>query len=1358
MDNGLKVRQILFESLLKEGDNKKNWEKLCCSARPLVPFIGAGISAWCYSTWNDLLRDIVGKVYSSQCAEIVQKALACKTIPKVKNQNTFRWMEEIAECIFETHAKSYDEYIDKYKHKCEPSDLAGADLILYNLRFYVGDEAKNKKVDAVKELYEAFSEEKLKEKGKIPEYQNLFSRLFEDVLVTTNYDKALESCYSSILSYSYMDLNREKGRNGNIEESFTESLPHTENQLTTEIQTNTSNWLFRAIICKLEQRQRELDRKENLRLNVIIPRMPMLLKVHGSIERANDIALSWSGYEKAYEGEMPSLFREIVNKSAMIFLGCGMRDDRILAELNEVADSELFAFLPKMEGEENEKRKELLKQYDIHPIYYDKELLNEKTLKNFQNEESYHDFFLGLLLENLARRKKFYPKALEELWDEDRFDTNNISESDTGEKGVLEQEIIKKQENKIWGLREASRYRWLRDGSPQFVHREQAFQIWNLLNTSVECPLIAIIGEVGTGKTILCKSIQELHKSYKDTMQFFYISMSGCGSWEEFCLRLYEGLNIMLIDMPEKQNWRTLAKSVSERCGVYWRSVLILDHLEEAQASDSGLWDTIINILQYWKENHIRVIFVCQSYPANILCHTWQIKYLQKDEAWRVFLSACQSTRNRQISCQEREVVSALFDRQVFQAAEVNLLGKYANSKSNLSSLLEEWNLYYRPGDKVGQTLARILWNNLLAEHCYDDVPKEEDRINIKKNILWIWGILGKYPGNFPHQFFEISMTQEHQYKAKELSEKTLMYMKNYGLCEEITDEQQNNILKNIINCVEQNFVNTVENNLKETFRKSKKKIDSHGKGMVSFRGYFMHSYEKKLRSYIIEELSVDETEIGSVMKILDVLCDIGHKVENSSERIKNTELDVVLHYEIKTIVRLLHACLMDKSINKEMEMKVVEVSLMFYSYYHYIPDYAHPFIKRILKLMEKREDDILLDVFKKNTFRMNISKANMYKVMGDIKRLLGKKNDAMQCYKKALELCDKMLLLKFRDNKENKKEYLAVLHVKAGILLADNYYRNSNELSEEAKIIYEESEDNLGLAYYNQRAAEMKLAKYGKIKSERKDKEEAKKDFREIGKHFLAALKLYRGMGDKEKDNTKIAYILKSIGDLIVEFKEDIWIDGEKVVYNISKAELNMESDGTIAKREEDKKEEATEDKEIKEDEKDIKTEWFNAAAHFYLEAFSDYCHHINWRGLSNVLQAMGTCIRHNGSESTKIENIYNLAEECYRWMGDIRGLADTLDYFGYHYLEKQQVETSGKYNDDAKFEISPENVMYKYMALSKWRESKDLWEKQEKSDELERRETEIKKLEKNIKKFEKKTSEKESEIPSDKTSQEGY
>lgn len=59
----------------------------------------------------------------------------------------------------------------------------------------------------------------------------------------------------------------------------------------------------------------------------------------------------------------------------------------------------------------------------------------------------------------------------------------------------------------------------------------------------------------------------------------------------------------------------------------------------------------------------------------------------------------------------------------------------------------------------------------------------------------------------------------------------------------------------------------------------------------------------------------------------------------------------------------------------------------------------------------------------------------------------------------------------------------------------------------------------------------------------------------------------------------------------------------------------------------------------------------------------------------------------------------LYGLAEECYRWLGDVRGLADTLDYFGYACKDYD----SGQNNADDK--------EYKHMALSKWMESQKMW-----------------------------------------------
>lgn len=1286
MDNGLRVRQILFESLLDEGDNRKNWEKLCCSRRPLVPFVGAGISAWCYPTWNNLLKSIVEKVYSPQGAEIVQEALACKNNPELEasvgTRDTFRWMEEIAECIFETNIDQYKRYEETFK----PRQTTDRDenLVLKKLRRYVGSES-NKKVEAVAALYSAFSDEKLRENGKIPEYQNLFCKLFQDVLVTTNYDKALESCYSSILSYSYKDLDK-KGMGGH-------------------------SWLFRAIMGKLDMSRQNLDGKKTLSPDVTVPGMPMLLKVHGSIERAEDIALSWSGYEQAYAGEMPELFRKIAGESTMIFLGCGMRDDRILAQLEGIGDGDLYAFLPKWDADQasgEAKQRELLERYNIYPIYYDRKLLEGLEPGDVGAEGSYHEFFLGLLLENLMRRRMFYPKALEELWDEDRFGTDESPDPETRNRradGI--EAILARQTRQIGQLYEKARDEWLMDGDPQYVHRRQAQEIWDLLNTSVECPMIAITGGVGTGKSFLCRSIQELHKSYKNTMRFFYISMDKCRCWEEFCTRLCEGLNIMITDVPEEQKWRELADRVSQRCGVYWRSVLILDQLEELQESngDPRLWETIKTILRYWKENHTQVIFVCRSYQKGISCHTWQIEHLQKDEAQKVFFSACQSMRSKEMSGQEREAVSILFEKNAFQASEANLLGRYANSKSNLSSLLEEWNLYCRPGDEVGQTLAMILWNNLLAEHCYYDGDKDEDeKGKIKNNILWIWGILGKYPGSFPHQFFRSVLSGREKRDERERSYKTLIYMKNYGLCEEVVDRRQNNILENMIACVKDNFVSNLDKSLMDKFDRFIENFHGQGEGMVWFRGYFMHSYESSLRKYIAgfsEEQNSTGTIAESVRDILELLHTIGKQVKNSIVRAENAELDVILHYETKTIIQLLHACLMDekpsektdteqepdeRQITDDWEKLVLDIGSDFYTYYQYMPNYAYPFVRRLIERMERRKEHD----GKKEEWDVSIAKLS--KVMGDIQRLLGKKDDAIKSYQKAIRLCDDLMLMRFGDGSGGLDE---ILHIKAGVLLAINYYENSDRILEEAGSIYPQ-DDKAGRAYFNQRAAELKLDVYSRKKPPENTEMEC---FNEIKQYALESLRLFKEVeleteNSQKEDNTKIAYILKLTGDLIVEFGKDTFTKDNTVIYNMDKARLEVRLDPEQQK-------EADE----------VETGWFYAAADFFLQAFMDYCGHINWRGLANVIQAMGTCIRARDKKKEKeerkdVENIYNMAEECFRWIGDVRGLADTLDYFGYYY-----VGIGGS-------DVTQENVMYKYMALGKWKESRRVWEQQGNSE----------------------------------------
>lgn len=81
MGNGLKNRKQLFEKLLnidldgennkKEKQNNTYWEMLCCASKPLVPFIGAGISAWCYKTWKGLLESITKEIFPEKCFDQV---------------------------------------------------------------------------------------------------------------------------------------------------------------------------------------------------------------------------------------------------------------------------------------------------------------------------------------------------------------------------------------------------------------------------------------------------------------------------------------------------------------------------------------------------------------------------------------------------------------------------------------------------------------------------------------------------------------------------------------------------------------------------------------------------------------------------------------------------------------------------------------------------------------------------------------------------------------------------------------------------------------------------------------------------------------------------------------------------------------------------------------------------------------------------------------------------------------------------------------------------------------------------------------------------------------------------------------
>lgn len=1223
MEEGFKVRNRVFEKLMDIENNRVNWEMLCCADKPLVPFMGAGTSAWCYPLWDQLLENIVEKTYSKKCAKIVRDALECaknETNRRIegleKNDNDeeeeFSWMEEIAECIFNSNKEIYTKEENENEHTKEKE-------VLSNLRNYVGKEWIGKKLEAEQALYRTFSPEVLKENRTRPEYQNYFPILFQDILVTTNYDKALEYCYPSILSYSYNDLNWDK-----------------ENQ--------KDSWLFKAVIEKLTQMNDRLEKKESGLPSVTVPEMPMLLKVHGSIERASDIALTREGYNKAYCTELIRLLQTIFLKSTLLFIGCSLGKDRITDELKRLKKEEgkegqirHFAFLPlNKEGEQKN-----LDQYGICPIYYDESVLDELFEDHVEQKRVFHDYCLGVLFENLVRRKKGYSNSMESLWEKNRYRQEKLLGSQKSVyRNILRKQMLEQREN-------------------QYVRREEAVQIWEMLNSWGECPLIAIIGSPGSGKSRLCESIQKFQDGCSNTMQFFNISLANCKSWDEFCIRLLQKLNIMDMDVPEMQEWHSLAQKVADKCCAYWRSVLVLDHMDDLKTEDhSGeLWETIKKMLNYWKEHKTRVIFTCHDYPNDIFCHTWRIGNLKKEEAEKVFFGSCTAGHGREITYLERKVVGELFAKQVFHPSSINLLGKYANSKNDLTGLLEEWELYYRPGDNGDQTVARIIWQHLLREHRYEEEKNTERQKEIKQNIIWIWGILGNYPGMVPCCFFESFFDSdemraiEHRagYKNAELSKKTLIFMKNIGLCREVENENQINLLENMIDCVDTYFIQRVKL-IQEWQEPSKKKfaelsemIDGFriqsakeaGEGLKTFRGYCMDEWESGLKKYVWEELSEEEKDIGedATKSIIEVLKILGDKVKDNKQRAAHKELNLVLHYEIKTVISFLYTCILQSKGKKKKERKYVRIGYCFAHYYHYVPAYAEPLVSRFLKIMER---DIKV---KKNGVWKQYEIAEMYRVMADIKRLLGRKEEALKYYDKAEALCHAQIL-SVLEEKDNDFAYRESRRIQADVLLIHNYYEDNGQIEEneweKPLAIYESLEDIWGKAYYYQRLGEMKYA--------------SSAEFGETKKNYDEAAKLYGEIDDK----TGTAYIWKCKGDLVVKNKCS-WEENEF---------------------------------------------WMHSAMKCYLEAFLCYCQNINWRGFANVIQAMETFFRENADMKkiknvTAMEKMYGLSEECYRWLGDVRGLADTLDYMGYGYS-------------------SCEGELYVYKALRCWSESRNLWEQQ--------------------------------------------
>ena len=447
-----------------------------------------------------------------------------------------------------------------------------------------------------------------------------------------------------------------------------------------------------------------------------------------------------------------------------------------------------------------------------------------------------------------------------------------------------------------------------------------------------------------------------------------------------------------------------------------------------------------------------------------------------------------------------------------------------------------------------------------------------------------------------------------------------------------------------------------------------------------------MDSFDGKLQEYAFEEASEGARGMGRnpADDILDILGKVGLRVKNNKERQENKKLNLALHYEIKMIIRFLGTFLSQPDRSVKAKRKAIDVAYSFEDYFHYIPNYASSLVRQVLDIMEHLED---IEDYKL---------ANMNHIMGDIQRLLGKKKEAMEYYKKALDICNDQMLLIFDSNADAYKE---ALRIKASTLL---YYREDNkdkyiERMHDAGKIYERLQELWGIAYYNQCMGEMYFTEYSAEDDYKGNTPRTKSCFERIKEHYNKAAEIYCKVDNK----TGIAYILKCMGDLIDKFKDTYSGEEQSGYYICKEGAENITyyviQDG--GKSSENRR-----------------GDWKQDAISCYIKSFLYYQGHINWRGFANVLQAMGTVFRSIEGDNLKtyihyVEGLYGFAEECYRWLGDMRGLADTLDYSGYGY-EKCR------------------DFTYNYTALSKWMESKMLWEAQGNGEKVEKIEKKIEEL----------------------------
>lgn len=258
----------------------KQWERM-----PVIPVIGAGLSKWCYPMWGELLINI---------------ANTCNCTKEVKLYLKNGQSEKAAQLI----------------------------------------QSKIGKWNFQKKVVNEMSEKKLEDLSNRPKYQELLKQIFTGIVITTNFDRALERCFDHI-----------------------------------QVHYPCDPWGEKAAYAALQANEK------------------ILFKLHGDINDMEHIVLTEESYDATYgkAGKLdfdkpePKLLKKVFENRSILFLGCSLNSDRTLDVLQETNVGTYFAVLPLPKETENknnplkpncnvdayfERLKTLGDKYHIQAIWY----------------------------------------------------------------------------------------------------------------------------------------------------------------------------------------------------------------------------------------------------------------------------------------------------------------------------------------------------------------------------------------------------------------------------------------------------------------------------------------------------------------------------------------------------------------------------------------------------------------------------------------------------------------------------------------------------------------------------------------------------------------------------------------------------------------------------------------------------------------------------------------------------------------------------------------------------------------------------------------------------------------------------